>query len=204
MVCCAETHKVKFNADLEVLRKSVKAIQEMRPMFPINEITDAAVVLCKTAYAVCKLYPPNIFKLQGTLMVVIYVQEEEILVPETAKPRSASISANPIASSPSSPRPLGVASSPSTAPRTLNSRSQVNYESAPEPAQVPATPATPAALLQDYKALARCVTGHLEVLRSRPMFPGEQGQIQLVQASVTKLEAATTEFVTVLQQVRSL
>eukprot|EP00026_Physarum_polycephalum_P006109 Phypoly_transcript_06150.p1 GENE.Phypoly_transcript_06150~~Phypoly_transcript_06150.p1 ORF type:complete len:300 (+),score=38.71 Phypoly_transcript_06150:65-964(+) len=57
VVCCAETHKVKFNADLEVLRKSVKAIQEMRPMFPINEITDAAVVLCKTAYAVCKKYP---------------------------------------------------------------------------------------------------------------------------------------------------
>jgi len=156
-----------------VLRKAVKALEEMRPMFPINEITDAAVVLCKTAYSLCKQY----------------VREEEILVYEHAKPRAASIS------SPATSRPFGA--SPAS-PRALGSQSQTNTQESP--ASTPPSPATPATLLQDYKALARCVTSNLDVLRSKPMFPGEQAQIQLVQAGVTKLEAATTELVTVLQQ----
>lgn len=56
VVCCADTHKVKFNADLEVLRKAARAIEDMKPMFPINEISDAAVLMCKTAFALCKSY----------------------------------------------------------------------------------------------------------------------------------------------------
>jgi hypothetical protein len=170
VVCCAETHKVKFNADLEVLRKSVKAIEEMRPMFPVNEIIEASVALCKTAYAVCKLF----------------VREEIILVAEPVKPRTSSI--------PLPPPPPGASAAAS--PRPLNSRSQISNDSAPAAQE----PATPAMLLADYKNLARIVAGHLDLLRSRPMFPGEQGQIQLVQGCMTKLEAATTELVTLLQQ----
>lgn len=41
----------------------------------------------------------------------------------------------------------------------------------------------------------------MEALKGRPMFPGEQAQIQAVTAGATKLEAATTALVTALQQV---
>ena len=64
---------MKFNADLEVLRKSVKAIEEMRPMFPVNEITDASVVMCKTAFAICKKYPYLFFFYYFLLLPLSFV-----------------------------------------------------------------------------------------------------------------------------------
>jgi len=171
VVCCADTHKVKFNADLEVLRKATKALEEMKPMFPINEISDCAVTMCKTAYSLCKSY----------------VKEEDVL-----HAPMASHNFNTASSIPS-------AYTSSWSNRSTGSRSASVAEPSPTTAEI-TVPVTPSTLLQDYKSFARVIGANLEALKGKPMFHGEQAQIQAVQTCINKLESATTDLVTALQQ----
>jgi len=145
VVCCADTHKSKFTADLEVIKRAVRNIIDMRPMFPSNLVTDASVSMCKVAFILCKEY----------------VMEEDPVVPPTAG-------------------------------------SKASAEAGPDPASV-----TPSSLLQEYKALYRVVNANIETLKGKPVFVSEQPYIQHIQTCLTKVENATTELVTQLQQSRS-
>lgn len=96
---------------------------------------------------------------------------------------------------------FNISSSSAPSSRATGSRSPSIAETTPPKTEPEPAPITPSTLLQDYKALSRVITSNMDVLKGRPMFPGEQAQIQAVQAGTTKLEAATTALVTSLQQV---
>jgi len=154
VVCCADTHKNKFTADLDVMRKATKEIIEMKPIFPLNDIADASIALCKIAYTLCQPY----------------VEVEDIIVP-----------------------PGGF---------TPNIRSGRPSSTAPpsSPSAAPPGPVTPSSLLQEYKTMSRVVSTNLDSLKGKPLFPTEQSHLQHISTCVGKIETATTELVTQLQQ----
>lgn len=148
VVCCNDTHKGKFAADLEVIKRAVKGLIDMRPMFPSNLVTDASVALCKLAFYLCQNY----------------VVDEDPVVPPTRAAKALALA-----------------------------------EPEPDYSTVP-----PASLLEEFKALQRVVTANTETLKGKPVFNSEQPFIQQIQVSLTKVENATTELVTQLQDSRGI
>jgi len=49
LACCSDTHKGMFSTDHGVIKKALDEMQALKPAFPLNEITQAAIAVAKGA-----------------------------------------------------------------------------------------------------------------------------------------------------------